>query len=98
MFLSEIITTELCPGVEYARGGQGRHHSALTSKHSQLTQKLLFPGKNPFVPIHLTTVSGQGEPRPDPALLWEKSPVLDLSSNHHRDGFNCLSCNAYRQS
>lgn len=80
MFLSKIIKTDLCPGVEYARGGEGCHHSAQISKHSQLTQKLFFPGKNPFVPIHLTSVGGQGEPRPDPALSWDKSPVLALSS------------------
>lgn len=69
MFLSEIIKTDLCPGMEYARGGQGCHHSAEISKHSQLTQKLLFPGKNPFVPNHVTSVGGQGELRPDPAPL-----------------------------
>lgn len=98
MFLSEIIKTDLCPGVEYVRGGQGCHHSAQISKHSQLAQKLLFPGKNPFFPIHLTSIGGQGEPKPDPAFFWAKSPMLGLSSNHHRDGFNSPLCNAYRQS
>lgn len=62
------------------------------------SRKVFSQPNNLFAPVPLTSVKEQGDPRPDPASLWGKSPVMDVPSLHHTDGFKRLSHSVCKQS